>query len=146
MSHGTIYEQAFRITQAIEYDTPDTGPEWRIRDDGPTIGLAEQYAVAHAYLAEHAEDDELPIDPDWMRSVGFSDYCEPDEWCSSYLSVVHEHHARVAVHWRRTGPHFWSAQMFTLPTNATPHTRGELRRLCLSLGVSLSIQKGTETK
>jgi hypothetical protein len=89
-------------------------------------------------------DDSSPITEDWLRAVGFKDYCAADKWCSSYLSLwidPREHNcAFLAVHWARPthpdGP-YWSANSFSLYKPAYPKTRGDVRRLALALGMPL---------
>ena len=99
---------------------------------------------ARAWLVAHPADSDEPITEAWLRACGFKDYAEPSKYCSSYLSLWlerKEHNAAIlAVHWalpsNRDG-HYWSANSFSLYKAAYPKTRGDVRRLCAALGVTL---------
>jgi hypothetical protein len=113
---------------------------------GLTMGQVERALRKEAlYNAEHPADSDEAISEEWLRSIGFKDYLEPNEYCTSYLSFWLEpkkHNAAfLAVHWARPdNPQgsYWSANGFSLYKPAYPKTRGAVRRILLALGIAPS--------
>jgi hypothetical protein len=96
------------------------------------------------FLAEHPADDGEAITEEWLRSVGFEEYIEP-AYGLVYLSIKHPQAGIgiIAVHWPTTAEAkvYWSANAFSMPTNAYPNTRCDARRLGQALGVPLTRSK-----
>lgn len=115
---------------------PDNGPkdEWY----GNVQLFDDMQTLAQAYLDEHPADDHEPIDEAWLRSVGFE---ERNGWelvqftpmgGKAYFAVSPLNGcfpARYFCDWNCD-----SVYKFV-------ETRGELRRLCKSLGVEMREQK-----
>lgn len=90
--------------------------------------------VIDAYLAEHKEDDDEPIDEAWLRSLGYSDSAyAPNtkrfELCSGVRIMF------VAC----SGPECWKTELWV--GSNTPHrksgvSRGQLRKLLEALEVN----------
>lgn len=114
-------------------------------DDNPNV-IADIIAAAELALAEHPADDGEPITKEWLKSLGFSDSgysfiitgekdygedvarfrlaCNGDDWTDGNCSW--EFHLRSIELEEQGG---------MLPCE--PKTRGDLRRLCRALGVTL---------
>lgn len=80
--------------------------------------------LADAFLAEHPADDDEPDTEEWLRGVGFTD-CKND---GLRLSIL--------ARYPNLGMPFWEV-CGTVIRLAQPKTRGQLRRLCAALGISL---------
>ncbi len=93
-------------------------------------------AVADAYLAEHPADDGEAITEDWLRSVGFSESnmngqsmlisCD----CGDPVEMWIEEDGLVSLVQSNVNDH-------VCLTGKKYATRGQLRRLCLALGIQL---------
>jgi hypothetical protein len=96
--------------------------------------LHDRQAVIDAYLAEHADDDSAPVSESWLNSVGFVRTSDPKQPARDafYLdggTVLYAPH--------RYGdfkPGWFAMKDFSVPH---PETRGDVRRLCKSLGVAI---------
>jgi len=87
--------------------------------------IADDYTMlAEAYLREHPSDDDTPIDEAWLRSVGFAE--RPEYPCGIWLDGLR--YMPKHKNW------LWCE---TIMARCTVCTRGELRRLCSALGVTL---------
>lgn len=89
--------------------------------------------ICDAYLAEH---DSTPIDPDWLKSVGFV-----QDFRDLELLFDHGNNLVTLVAFSdRTG---WkigggtTRHISSVPLSVDPKTRGDLRKLCSALGVPL---------
>lgn len=94
--------------------------------------LCEMYAAA--YLAEHPADDNTPIDEAWLRRVGFIRHMQSagsnDLSLGNLIYVGRRNNSR-----REEAPE----PRFYLRDIDLRHikTRGQLRRLCIALGIEL---------
>jgi len=97
-----------------------------------TFGLADGFLLARAYLAEHPEDDGEPVTEEWLRSsVGWipvegSGYIGRDGiiFCKGSESVYSA--------WLQISQYYYDMRRIV-----RVETRGDVRRLCKALGVSL---------
>jgi hypothetical protein len=100
--------------------------------------------LALAYLAEHPADDDEPITADWLRSVGAKevDLSWRNDQFSTHLPAYVFGNGRFGV-WGHEAA--WS--MYLLNADGfdgqeehvtAVRTRGQLRRLCAALGITLT--------
>jgi hypothetical protein len=100
--------------------------------------------LANAYLAEHPADDDEPITADWLRSVGAKevDLSWRNDQFSTHLPAYVFGNGRFGV-WGHEAA--WS--MYLLNADGfdgqeehvtAVRTRGQLRRLCAALGITLT--------
>ena len=111
-------------------------------DHADCIGIPKEWmsqyhddmlAVAKAYLAEHDDDDETPVDAEWLRGVfGFSDpkwpiFHSAKNVNGDFLTIGLVCQDRFVI--------FGDVGVWVeLPA---VHTRGDVRRLSRALGVEL---------
>jgi hypothetical protein len=104
----------------------DIWPEFDNTDLGRRIDYA---TLARAYLALH---DPTPLDEAWLKAVGFEVDVRDGKAPSMFLDRL-----RISLKWKqwttwlKTGVNDWI-------TMSVVATRGDVRRLCDALGVTLS--------
>lgn len=70
-------ERVERFTRIATQGTPNQAPAYRdaaymeVYCGTPHTQMEDFRALALAYLAEHPDDDQLPVDEEWLRSIGF---------------------------------------------------------------------------
>lgn len=98
----------------------------------PGEGVECIWTLAKAWLSEHPADDDEAIDEAWLRSVGFiADAYEPSK------SLSTNYCAPVVIRWTRRHrllSLYDGESWCVLPGK----TRGQLRRLCACLGITLT--------
>jgi hypothetical protein len=103
-----------------------------------TFGLADGFLLARAYLADHPEDDCEPVTHQWLRCVGFTRGMQTASTCVLSLWSERNHisieidddgYVRVAIGDSDVSEY--------LPAGFSMQTRGDVRRLCKALGISL---------
>lgn len=132
-------------------DEPVIGKHWI--DAVACVSELERDAIAlaRAYLAENPEDSETLVTEEWLRSVGFwerghSDLCacapeklgDDDEakgMASPWMLINEENFRQKGTrHWCLSFPGCEALLGYDLPT------RGDVRRLCATLGIPLKAQ------
>ena len=98
---------------------------------GRQRSLLDHVALAEAYLAEHRADDDEPTGYEWLQDCGLSGGTAKLE--SGELTIVPASKwAYIEIEensqWHRC------QHIITLPF---PETRGDVRRLCSALGITL---------
>ncbi len=97
--------------------------DWR----KPSQAVMDMMTISELCLSEHAADDWEPVTEDWLRSVGF----KRESWhpfqldCESEIDIQCGHDGLVLGH--RSDE--WDVKR--------DPTRGDVRRLCAALGVTL---------
>lgn len=96
--------------------------------DGETHDILQDAGkVAEAYLATVRADDEVPLDRDWLLSIGF-------EQTAGSTHLTYSETIEVTENLRQWWVGDWLQR---LPQPLVPKTRGGLRRLCEALGVEV---------
>ena len=89
-------------------------------------------AVARAYLEEHPEDDDTPVDCDWLQSIGLDDFSlhnlDEKRWAKPGEAIV------LVVSCARVGGWDHRLTCGVWPIKHDP-TRGDVRRLIKALGI-----------
>ena len=94
--------------------------------------FADRGLMASAWLAEHPADDDEPISPEWLRSVGFTLTDAHVRYYSNrsrppfVVVIASDGRLRLAV---QNGSDVEGGDVCQKPT------RGDVRRLCRALGI-----------
>lgn len=123
-------ERLRRVQQGETLKAVYSNPHWAAATNYQLAHECDMAEVALAYLAEHPADSELPIDEEWLRSVGFEAF---DEHGSGWFKDSPGGSTRVSIGYRGQ----WLVNGNEMEYAAQPKTRGDLRRLCFALGVEL---------
>jgi hypothetical protein len=112
------------------YNANDSYAEvYGVEQTGAGLQQRDEQAVVAAYLALH---DPTPLDETWLRAVGFEVDVRDGRAPSMFLDRL-----RISLKWKqwttwlKTGVNDWI-------TMSVVATRGDVRRLCDALGVTLS--------
>lgn len=120
----------------------------RVRNVPPHIEICSAVfrdiiGLANAWLAEHPEDDEQPVDEAWLRSVGFDGNLDPD----MKMTIRPPLFGRAFHYLRHTQVSFIHGQWFANGMGCEQcKTRGDVRRLCRALGIELKENESPNTK
>ena len=98
-------------------------------------GTALEAAIdfARLWLADHPADDAKPITSEWLVEVGFKPGRFPTDLVNGPIVrgiVCNPTHPA-------DGTWMWLVRTYKIPADAEPKTRGDLRRLCQQLGLTL---------
>ena len=112
--------------------TQTTGSDGSNSDASLLDWMLDNRLLANEWLAEHPEDDEKPVDAEWLTEVGFM----PQSDHAATRRVARNANLQL-VAW---GDGEWFAYEletgdgFQIPI---PATRGDVRRLCKCLGITI---------
>lgn len=100
--------------------------------------VAAMHEVCIAYLSGHPSDEELPADSDWLRTRGKEVLTYADCYLRFEFKKVGQNAKIVAEIDLPTGKQDWYVQNVNTSAIPTPVNRGEVRRLCAAVGISLN--------
>lgn len=128
------------ILACIDRKETDIGIEYT-RNDRRGMGLMEAWELAHAYLAEHQEDEYEEISSEWFVTVG-GESIGDENWPAYRLEIA----AVGPVAWLKWEPYMgcdgWAIGDGNAPNEIEVmipplSTRGDVRRLTKALGIKL---------
>lgn len=90
-------------------------------------------ALLWAWLADHPEDDELPVTVEWLQSVGLTKQWYDDAWGSNQYGEE----IGIAICVPSGGVMLATNGYITAPKDLACPTRGDVRRLARGLQVEL---------